>query len=200
MAMAAVAFEAHGLVQGMQQSCVAQKSSFLGSPIPSSSSSSPSSISCKLLRKTVARESSGFGAVVLKVARSGGVRCEAQAIERNAAVKPETGPKRDVDAFSGLSQVCAVLGTQWGDEGKGKLVDILAQRFDIVARCQVGASLSFFLFFTCCGEILEPQPCSSSWSTEPRVYGRRRAWLFAIPTTFTHCCHCFFISIQFVHL
>ena len=139
MAMAAVAFEAHGLVQGMQQSCVAQKSSFSGSPIPSSSSS-PSS-SCKL-RKTVGRESSGFGAVVLKVARSGGVRCEAQAIERSAAVKPETGSKRDVDAFSGLSQVCAVLGTQWGDEGKGKLVDILAQRFDIVARCQVGASLS----------------------------------------------------------
>ncbi len=39
-----------------------------------------------------------------------------------------------------LSQVAGVLGTQWGDEGKGKLVDILAQRFDIVARCQVGPS------------------------------------------------------------
>lgn len=31
----------------------------------------------------------------------------------------------------------AVLGSQWGDEGKGKLVDILAQQYDIVARCQV---------------------------------------------------------------
>lgn len=30
-----------------------------------------------------------------------------------------------------------VLGTQWGDEGKGKLVDILAQQYDIVARAQV---------------------------------------------------------------
>ena len=29
-----------------------------------------------------------------------------------------------------------MLGSQWGDEGKGKLVDILAQRYDIVARCQ----------------------------------------------------------------
>jgi hypothetical protein len=29
-----------------------------------------------------------------------------------------------------------VLGSQWGDEGQGKLVDILAQRYDIVARCQ----------------------------------------------------------------
>jgi hypothetical protein len=36
-----------------------------------------------------------------------------------------------------LSQVCAVLGTQWGDEGKGKLVDILARQYDVVARCQV---------------------------------------------------------------
>ena len=30
-----------------------------------------------------------------------------------------------------------MLGTQWGDEGKGKLVDILAQQYDIVARAQV---------------------------------------------------------------
>lgn len=36
-----------------------------------------------------------------------------------------------------LSQVSGVLGCQWGDEGKGKLVDILAKHFDIVARCQV---------------------------------------------------------------
>lgn len=35
-------------------------------------------------------------------------------------------------------QVCVVLGTQWGDEGKGKLVDILAQQYEIVARAQVG--------------------------------------------------------------
>lgn len=34
-------------------------------------------------------------------------------------------------------QVVVVLGTQWGDEGKGKLVDILAQQYDIVARAQV---------------------------------------------------------------
>jgi hypothetical protein len=38
------------------------------------------------------------------------------------------------------AQVAVVLGTQWGDEGKGKLVDILAQQYDIVARAQVGAS------------------------------------------------------------
>jgi len=33
-----------------------------------------------------------------------------------------------------------VLGAQWGDEGKGKLVDILAKRYDVVARFNGGAN------------------------------------------------------------
>jgi adenylosuccinate synthase len=33
-----------------------------------------------------------------------------------------------------------VLGNQWGDEGKGKIVDVLASHFDIVARYQGGAN------------------------------------------------------------
>ncbi len=32
----------------------------------------------------------------------------------------------------------AVIGTQWGDEGKGKIVDLLCEQFDIVARYQGG--------------------------------------------------------------
>src|ERR1700754_1844166 len=32
----------------------------------------------------------------------------------------------------------AVLGAQWGDEGKGKIVDLLTPRFDLVARYQGG--------------------------------------------------------------
>lgn len=31
-----------------------------------------------------------------------------------------------------------VLGSQWGDEGKGKLVDILCDEIDVCARCQGG--------------------------------------------------------------
>src|SRR5947209_18779338 len=31
-----------------------------------------------------------------------------------------------------------ILGSQWGDEGKGKIVDLLAHRFDIIARYQGG--------------------------------------------------------------
>lgn len=37
-------------------------------------------------------------------------------------------------------QVSCVLGAQWGDEGKGKLVDLLAQKYDIVARFNGGAN------------------------------------------------------------
>ena len=33
--------------------------------------------------------------------------------------------------------VTVVLGGQWGDEGKGKLVDLLAGKADYVCRCQV---------------------------------------------------------------
>lgn len=35
-------------------------------------------------------------------------------------------------------KVAAVLGGQWGDEGKGKVVDLLADRFEIVARYHGG--------------------------------------------------------------
>lgn len=34
--------------------------------------------------------------------------------------------------------VTVVLGGQWGDEGKGKLVDLLAEKVDYVCRCQGG--------------------------------------------------------------
>lgn len=36
------------------------------------------------------------------------------------------------------SRFCAVIGSQWGDEGKGKLVDILSSSYDICARFNGG--------------------------------------------------------------
>lgn len=36
------------------------------------------------------------------------------------------------------NKVTVVLGAQWGDEGKGKVVDLLAVNSDIVCRCQGG--------------------------------------------------------------
>ena len=38
------------------------------------------------------------------------------------------------------NKVKVVLGAQWGDEGKGKLVDLLAENANVVARCQVNES------------------------------------------------------------
>ena len=40
--------------------------------------------------------------------------------------------------FHGTCQV--VVGAQWGDEGKGKIVDVLAEQSDVVARYQGGAN------------------------------------------------------------
>jgi len=36
------------------------------------------------------------------------------------------------------NKVDVVLGAQWGDEGKGKLVDMLSVNMDITARCAGG--------------------------------------------------------------
>ncbi|MEO5925430.1 MAG: adenylosuccinate synthase [Bryobacteraceae bacterium] len=39
-----------------------------------------------------------------------------------------------------------VLGAQWGDEGKGKVVDLLAERFSVVARYQGGHNAGHTVF------------------------------------------------------
>jgi adenylosuccinate synthase len=42
--------------------------------------------------------------------------------------------------FDSKRRVVVVVGAQWGDEGKGKLVDVLAERADWVVRYQGGAN------------------------------------------------------------
>jgi len=42
--------------------------------------------------------------------------------------------------MSSKSVVELVLGSQWGDEGKGKVVDVLACNADLVCRCQGGSN------------------------------------------------------------
>ncbi|KAL3742181.1 hypothetical protein ACJRO7_017634 [Eucalyptus globulus] len=59
---------------------------------------------------------------------------------------PGQGKTEAAGRIGGLSQVSGVLGSQWGDEGKGKLVDILAQHFDVVARCQGGANAGHTIY------------------------------------------------------
>jgi len=42
--------------------------------------------------------------------------------------------------------VDVILGLQWGDEGKGKIVDYFAQRYDIIARFQGGPNAGHTLY------------------------------------------------------
>ena len=38
-------------------------------------------------------------------------------------------------------KVDVLLGLQWGDEGKGKVVDVLTPNYDVIARFQGGPML-----------------------------------------------------------
>ncbi|MCK9168238.1 MAG: adenylosuccinate synthetase, partial [Bacteroidales bacterium] len=44
-------------------------------------------------------------------------------------------------------KIDVLLGLQWGDEGKGKVVDVLTPRYDIIARFQGGANAGHTLEF-----------------------------------------------------
>ncbi|MBS1588254.1 MAG: adenylosuccinate synthetase, partial [Bacteroidetes bacterium] len=39
-----------------------------------------------------------------------------------------------------------LLGLQWGDEGKGKIVDFLAAKYDVIARFQGGPNAGHTLY------------------------------------------------------
>lgn len=51
-----------------------------------------------------------------------------------------------------------VLGLQWGDEGKGKIVDVLAPKYDVVARFQGGPNAGHTLEFDGIKHVLHQIP------------------------------------------
>ncbi len=51
-----------------------------------------------------------------------------------------------------------MLGLQWGDEGKGKIVDVLAPRYDVVARFQGGPNAGHTLEFDGIKHVLHQIP------------------------------------------
>lgn len=59
--------------------------------------------------------------------------------QKNTNQAVATGQKRTRSDAG--NKVTVVLGAQWGDEGKGKVVDLLATEADIVCRCQVTVDL-----------------------------------------------------------
>ena len=48
--------------------------------------------------------------------------------------------------FTFLAMVDVLLGLQWGDEGKGKIVDYLAAKYDVIARFQGGPNAGHTLY------------------------------------------------------
>src|SRR6266702_3416678 len=99
-----------------------------------------------------------------------------------------------------------VVGAQWGDEGKGKIVDVLAERADLVVRYQGGANAGHTVHTTAgefvlhqipsgilqgavCivgnGVVLDPATLSTELDArtsrgsrpEPKLYGSARAHL-----------------------
>lgn len=48
--------------------------------------------------------------------------------------------------YSFLGKTVAILGCQWGDEGKGKLVDILSKDVDVIARATGGANAGHTIY------------------------------------------------------
>ncbi len=44
-------------------------------------------------------------------------------------------------------KIDVLLGLQWGDEGKGKVVDVLTPRYDIIARFQGGPNAGHTIEF-----------------------------------------------------
>ncbi|MDA9275030.1 adenylosuccinate synthetase, partial [Crocinitomicaceae bacterium] len=55
-------------------------------------------------------------------------------------------------------KVDVLLGLQWGDEGKGKIVDVLTPKYDIIARFQGGPNAGHTLEFNGIKHVLHTIP------------------------------------------
>ncbi len=67
--------------------------------------------------------------------------------------------------------VDVLLGLQWGDEGKGKIVDVLTQNYDIIARFQGGPNAGHTLEFDGEKHVLHTIPSGIFHKTSANVVG-----------------------------
>src|SRR5690606_4844195 len=70
-----------------------------------------------------------------------------------------------------MSRVDVLLGLQWGDEGKGKIVDVLAPKYDVVARFQGGPNAGHTLEFDGIKHVLHQIPSGIFRETTKNVIG-----------------------------
>src|SRR6186713_3255789 len=67
--------------------------------------------------------------------------------------------------------VDVLLGLQWGDEGKGKIVDVLTPKYDIIARFQGGPNAGHTLEFNGIKHVLHTIPSGIFHDTNINVVG-----------------------------
>jgi adenylosuccinate synthase len=68
-------------------------------------------------------------------------------------------------------KVDVLLGLQWGDEGKGKIVDVLAPQYDVVARFQGGPNAGHTLEFDGIKHVLHQIPSGIFRETTRNIIG-----------------------------
>lgn len=70
-----------------------------------------------------------------------------------------------------MEKVDVLLGLQWGDEGKGKIVDVLTPRYDIIARFQGGPNAGHTLEFDGAKYVLRSIPSGIFQGNKLNVIG-----------------------------
>ena len=68
-------------------------------------------------------------------------------------------------------KVDVLLGLQWGDEGKGKVVDVLTPRYDVIARFQGGPNAGHTLEFNNIKQVLHTIPSGIFRENKMNVIG-----------------------------
>jgi adenylosuccinate synthase len=73
----------------------------------------------------------------------------------------DAGIRRETKAGNPVTQAksAVVVGAQWGDEGKGKIVDVLSERFSVVARYAGGHNAGHTVIINRQKFILQLVPC-----------------------------------------
>jgi adenylosuccinate synthase len=76
-----------------------------------------------------------------------------------ASDRQKKGRQNSVDASGSQAKSAVVVGAQWGDEGKGKIVDVLSERFSVVARYAGGHNAGHTVIIDGQKFILQLVPC-----------------------------------------
>lgn len=92
-------------------------------------------------------------------------------------------------------KVDVLLGLQWGDEGKGKVVDVLTPKYDVIARFQGGPNAGHTLEFEGQKYVLRSIPSGIFQGGKVNIIGngvvlapdslwqRQRIWRRAVTTS-----------------